>query len=288
MTADMELHKRLAVHQKQCLSAETPLLMRFMAFFCALHPLAWLWQSNYTLVASSQSMLLMAHTLGSVMASALFFATSGQTVSSESPAECQLEDTWRSVAFSMVVGLLSELISSVPVFFLLILTMEGSVRRLGTHSTGQKRTIEEAIALCIAVAYTSACSLYTATFIANVSPQDANKWILSACAAVMTSQLTMPTAKALAWAILTREIVRHPDICREANRVLVAEPDVAWGGGNAVPSHPSVSVYDSLEALGEDTGDVLQRQLERLWPDKSWVTLQRELHRLWPDKALVA
>eukprot|EP00404_Azadinium_spinosum_P022418 CAMPEP_0180630010 /NCGR_PEP_ID=MMETSP1037_2-20121125/39764_1 /TAXON_ID=632150 /ORGANISM="Azadinium spinosum, Strain 3D9" /LENGTH=185 /DNA_ID=CAMNT_0022650845 /DNA_START=235 /DNA_END=789 /DNA_ORIENTATION=+ len=183
--------------------------------------------------------------------------------------------------------------------------MEGSVRRLGTHSTGQKRTIEEAIALCIAVAYTSACSLYTATFIANVSPQDANKWILSACAAVMTSQLTMPTAKALAWAILTREIVRHPDICREANRVLVAEPDVDLGrrgsghhhqqdevshidAVDAVPSHPSVSVYDSLEALGEDTGDVLQRQLERLWPDKSWVTLQRELHRLWPDKALVA
>lgn len=200
------------------------------ALFVTAHPFTRIFSFSIFISASMQSILLASTLLGAAALAAVFFSGVGDVLSIASPAECETEHTfWRNAA----VGILSGLATSIPMVFVAAAMRRHFVLRECWDEAARWRQLRRwrrkdcsIWALCLL--YNCLCALFIATFLANIRPQDAQKWLESLLVILMEDFLLQPMLVAIIHTLVTTAIVaRNPGLVEEVRNDLHIVDDSA-------------------------------------------------------------
>jgi hypothetical protein len=194
-----------------------------LSLFVAAHPFTVILSFSIFIAKSMQSILIASHLLGAAALSALFFSSTGDALSIASPAACATGDNfWRSAA----VGMCSGLLTTIPMIFAVAAMKRQFVLRPCWDDTSKRRQLrrwrrKDHVMWTLCFLYSCLCTLFVATFLANVRPDDAQKWLDSLLAILLDDFLFLPLLAAIMYALITAALVcRSPSLVEEVRNDL--------------------------------------------------------------------
>jgi hypothetical protein len=193
------------------------------ALFVAAHPFTGIVSFSIFTSKFMKSTLIASHLLGAAALSALFFSATGDVLSIATPAECGTEDNiWRSAA----IGVISGLITSIPMVFVAAAMKRHFVLRECWDEAAKRRQLrrwrrKHRCILMILTLYNGCCTVFLATFLANIRPDDAQKWLESLGGVLMEDFLLQPMVVAIIYTLITAALVfRSPSLLEEVQNDL--------------------------------------------------------------------
>merc|ERR1712232_972976 len=191
-----------------------------------------------------QSSLVASHLLGAAALSALFFSSSGDVLSVASPAECDTEDNiWRSAA----VGVFSALVTCIPMIFVAASMKRYFVLRESWDEAAKRRQLrhwrrKDRCIWTLCFLYNCLCTLFLATFLANIRPGDAQKWLDSLVGIFVEDFLLQPMVVAIIYTLITALLVsRSPGLLEEVRNDLRILDDDATTSTTTDPLSMSIT-----------------------------------------------
>jgi hypothetical protein len=169
-------------------------------------------------MSASMSVLLFSlNVFGVLLAGALFFKASGNALSKHAPAECardsELMKSWLTIATSWVLSkLVAKLTSWIVVYLQGRKFIEIDERLNVSIDVAKKkvlvrwRIIDTGIVV-LAMALITFSVMFCIIFLANVTNEDANKWLAMAILCVVNDVLLVPAALAFTFAFVTHQVV---------------------------------------------------------------------------------
>jgi len=200
------------------LAAPTP--MRTMAWLLALSLQPWVMVLHESIFSSAglRAFMLICQEFGTMMLIAFFFQASGSTLSTDSDDTCDQEGPWAHFVRTLAYGLVSCLLSALPAYLIFKINMRGFMV-VGSKEEMQRRLKrwffqDLAIWICGA-AFIIFCTLFVATFLANVSARDSGRWSISVCITLVEYNLLLPLLFGAIGALLMRAAEgREESACR--------------------------------------------------------------------------
>ncbi|OLP99250.1 hypothetical protein AK812_SmicGene18223 [Symbiodinium microadriaticum] len=179
---------------------------RILLLFPALHP--WLETVRFSLFTSHavRAALIITKLTSAAAVGALFFSSSSTTPDSD--PDCQPPtDLLASMVQTATVGIISALLGDLVIFALFILQSRSAVDRNEWNSSEKTKILMKW--RCKSFVFWSAWSchagfsiIYVLLFLANVSLQDAIKWLESCCVSLLQDLILVPLAMAFILATL--------------------------------------------------------------------------------------
>jgi len=160
-----------------------------------LHPIMRIWRFSVVFTCCTRALLLTCSTWGALMASSLFFSTSGGAVSLEDPAACASPAI--PYVTVMVSGILSTLLSQLST---VVITL-GKKRKFRYRKEWApnakrkillKQDIRDIILDIFLIFYSLFAAFYVFLFLANVTDTDRTSWLISTFVSIIQSWLLMP------------------------------------------------------------------------------------------------
>eukprot|EP00928_Gymnodinium_smaydae_P090812 TRINITY_DN7453_c0_g1_i2.p1 TRINITY_DN7453_c0_g1~~TRINITY_DN7453_c0_g1_i2.p1 ORF type:complete len:898 (-),score=135.05 TRINITY_DN7453_c0_g1_i2:96-2789(-) len=148
--------------------------------------------------ASMQAALLAASIFGPGFLAALFFSASGAVLSIDSPEACSLEQgSAREIFRNIFVGLISWLLTTLPLLLLAYVVKKSFVRRKGWDEKAKARfllywNLRNSVVYCGLVLYCIFCVIFIFSFLANVDPRDEYKWLVAASTVIVEDFVVQP------------------------------------------------------------------------------------------------
>eukprot|EP00440_Ansanella_granifera_P011823 gb/GFBE01012841.1/.p1 GENE.gb/GFBE01012841.1/~~gb/GFBE01012841.1/.p1 ORF type:complete len:664 (+),score=137.13 gb/GFBE01012841.1/:1-1992(+) len=238
---------------------------RVFMLFPALHK--WLQMLRFNLFVShtARTALIMMKLTSAAATSALFF--SGSSFANDSDPDCQeSESALIRLYQAAVVGLLSALMGDILIAILYAIQQ----RRVEEHPEWteerkkmqiQKWNTKDCIFWLVYVIHTAICVTYSMTFLANVSSQDASKWLESTGITLLQDLVLTP----LIFAILLGTAASLILCCRPAVKKHVRKKWVDEEG-EAIEVEAVEEVKIEPEKLRDDSAQIQPNILERATP----------------------
>jgi len=191
--------------------------------FVAAHPFTGILSFSIFITRFRQSSLVASQLLGAAALSAVFFSASGDVLSIASAAECDTEDNiWRSAT----VGIFSALVTSIPLIFVAAAMKRYFVLRECWDERAKRRQLrrwrhKDRFIWALCLIYNIVCTLFVATFLANIRPEDAQKWLDSLVGIFFEDFLLQPMVVAIIYTLITAALlVRSPGLLEEVRNDL--------------------------------------------------------------------
>eukprot|EP00931_Biecheleriopsis_adriatica_P099742 TRINITY_DN7444_c0_g1_i4.p1 TRINITY_DN7444_c0_g1~~TRINITY_DN7444_c0_g1_i4.p1 ORF type:complete len:1138 (-),score=180.24 TRINITY_DN7444_c0_g1_i4:167-3511(-) len=168
--------------------------------------------------ASLGTLLLICRTLGALAVTALFFQTTG-AVSVESSALCtsEGENVWNSLGECIAVALVTVILAAIPEMLLARLHTREFKHFEAEDLPERKEQLRiwqrnDRCLWTLCIAYMSCCLLFVMSFLANVTPEDALEWELSASIEILTELVFVPAAMSLLFLCVIGVSARWKDV----------------------------------------------------------------------------
>lgn len=199
--------------------------------FSALHPIYATLSLGIFISAFINAVLLVTLLSGSMMLSALFFSTSGATLSVKSPEECAPEGGQQEILRNISIGFLSSLLTSIPLVILAGRLKRGFVYRQTWDEEAKKRILakwrtRDFIVSVLCLAYSFFCMFYCAIFLANTRLEDSKMWLESVGWALLQDFLLKPFAYALVYVSLASAVTAcKPHVLSDVTKSLISDSE---------------------------------------------------------------
>lgn len=167
-------------------------LRRFCSTCLATHPVWELWQWNLHMTAAKRAKIIMDCILGSLTFVALFFSVDGTAVAARSPSNCPVQQgTFLWYTFVAIVSILLNLI---PRAIIMYFAYRGFVQESQKYRKWQlrKQRLKDVGFWCLGAAISALHLLVIVAFLANLSPVDEWKWIISFTVVVFRKMVVVP------------------------------------------------------------------------------------------------
>jgi len=249
---------------------------RLWDMFAALHPWVLMGQFSITIGASTRVVLLSAKVCGALMLSALFFDATGSATSIRSPSDCDMHNVWAMFFRNAIIGILSSLLSLIPLLFILLCSNRRFVYRDQWDDRAKRGYIwcwrvQDAFMILVSMSYCGCCVAYVMAFLASIRTGAGHEWITSAIFVLLREFLLTPMALAALYAtVATIVIHRRPDRDGYVKERLCFElglPDSqALEVADDILGRPLDGPKGALNALGEEAPlpEIVARQPPRL------------------------
>jgi hypothetical protein len=191
-----------------------------LVFMKAFHPWYAVEMHNIQSPCAVRALCQMIKIFGAMFVSALFFSASGGAMDKSSDPECSPEGFWASARRNIAVGIISTLISSIPLFVLLrlhqreIIVLESDKAK---KKILRRWCVQDGVLWIVGVAYAVLCVLFVASFLANVTSKDSLKWLLSAITSIIKTALVIPLLLACFFAFCFANASKLPGIQDEVH-----------------------------------------------------------------------
>lgn len=177
------------------------------SFFVAAHPTWGVFSFSMFSTASMEAIVVCASLMGPAMLAALFFTVSGDALTINSYADCEVtgaREFWRNVA----VGLISWGVSTLPLLLTGSLMKRHFVHKHEWSYSDKMRWLrwwrwQDRILYYGLLLYCIGCALFVACFLANVREEDEYMWIISLITTLVEDFFIAPLCIALALLLLT-------------------------------------------------------------------------------------
>lgn len=180
--------------------------MQVWVLYTAMQPWMMLGQFSIRMSAFLRALLLTAKVLGALMLSALFFQFSDEAMSIKSAETCKVNSTTGRIWRNIFVGLLSAVLSSIPLIVIYRLQRRNFIYQESWGDFRERRiylrrwNILSALATALGLVYSSGCTLFVVSFISNIDPSMEVQWLASVAAALLREFLLAPLALAIVYA----------------------------------------------------------------------------------------
>jgi len=195
-----QLHELHFTHHRDCSKIPLRGIIRerardFWAIFNSYQPWLALRHFSVFVPSSLRVLMVMAKLFGAFMIAALFFSASGGALSIDSDLECQPSSIVESLGRSVVVGMISPIISPLPLmavsfFFRNDMQYVESAEARQAHI--RRRRCRELFLVTLWSVYLVACTSFIFVFFANVSTEDQLRWLVSGVVMVLEKFVVMP------------------------------------------------------------------------------------------------
>jgi len=185
---------------------EMSFFRRTMVLFNAANAWVSLGQFSFTVPPTFRTLLLSMRVHGSLFCSAFFFSASGAPGKDADP-RCSPVGFWQNVGRNIVISMFAVIVGSVPFAIMSAAAYRSFVYKehwdeVTKQKYLKKMRMQGRALWCIGVFYVSFCTLFVATFLANVGEGATVDWLTTATTDLILSIIVEPLIKALAFAVL--------------------------------------------------------------------------------------
>eukprot|EP00929_Paragymnodinium_shiwhaense_P109126 TRINITY_DN7548_c0_g2_i1.p1 TRINITY_DN7548_c0_g2~~TRINITY_DN7548_c0_g2_i1.p1 ORF type:complete len:1552 (-),score=368.45 TRINITY_DN7548_c0_g2_i1:127-4782(-) len=175
-------------------------------YFMAVQPLLTI--GHFCLVRGSAMSLMffIVRFYGGLMASALFFESTGQATSADAPEECQQKsDFWAAFVMNIVIAGLSSFISVIPIFIIGLMETRGFTKARASEVSKKlwKWYILDVISWFLLVGLMVFYILFLFSFMANTAPDGTAKWFTTALFQAIKQQFLVPILVSIGLALVS-------------------------------------------------------------------------------------
>jgi hypothetical protein len=220
------------------------------ALFVAAHPFTQILSFSIFITKSMQSIQIASQLLGAAALSALFFSETGDALSIASSQECETTDNfWRSAA----IGVISGLVTSIPMVFVAAAMKRHFVQREFWDEAAKQRQLrrwrfKDRCIWTFSFLYNVSCALFIATFLANIRPTDAQKWLESVFGILLDDFLLQPILVAVVYTLVSTMLVAcSPGLIEEVRRDLSNE-EIRMSDATSTQGSTTVPLSASIAA----------------------------------------
>ncbi|CAK0837586.1 unnamed protein product [Prorocentrum cordatum] len=260
-----------------------------VVLYKAIHPLYKLLLYSMTVPWTFQIVALLSTVFGSLMLSAAFYGTSA----SPNIPECVGPDNLLgSIVRDMSVALASTIIGLAPIVVILS-RRSRTMPRVSAERDVQRQLrqwfLKDVAIIVGGLLWSAFCILYIMLFLANVSQQDADHWLVSLLTRFISSWIILPGVLAILWVIVMRVFAVFSDgrFIENSVSALLRAIHHGGGGGELVNTSGARLSVDPPPLLHEGARSWATRLL-RAGPDdhlppvpplgRMWAPAEKEAH----------
>lgn len=200
-------------------------------------------QSSVTTDWTVMALALCMSIFGTVATTALFFVGVDGASSIKSATECEGRTFVARFVRDVQVTLISALLTLVPTLTMKIMH-ERRYPQMQDESEvrdySRRRKCEDGCMKFAGVCYIIACLLFTAAFLANVSHNDADHWVVSVILGLLMSWIGLPLVIALLWTLVMRRVQTDATLKSNVQDILEGMNSLS----DRAPSKGKVYTYD--------------------------------------------
>jgi len=191
-------------------------------FFIALQPWSSITQDSIYVPSTLRVLILSARIFGALVLAGLFFGPiSGSATSNTSDPQCEDADPMENFGRAVQVGIISSLISGIPLLILIALRNRSIVYVADSDESKRQALrhlwlFQDSLFWILGSIYTGVCILFLLSFCANVTLNSHWEWLIAGCFSLFKMAVLFPLGLAVALAIVASMCMQLPTVVRKA------------------------------------------------------------------------